>query len=126
MVQVAAGVKVGSTVHVATGVKVAAGVQVTGRGLEVDVAAAATMDAGAGEAGAAHAASSKASTIAIVVCRLIHPIVLVCIHSPPSLRPIIAYICTKDQFFYDKSSTFLEVVTILGSQPRTKVLPWAR
>jgi hypothetical protein len=65
VVQVAIGVKVGSTVQVGTGVKVAAGVQVARSGVKVDVTAAA--DCGVGETGAAHAASSKASTIAIVV-----------------------------------------------------------
>jgi len=82
VVQVAIGVKVGSTVHVATGVKVAAGVQVTGRGVSVDVSDAAATDRGVGEAGVVHAASSKASSIAIVVWRLVHRIVLV-VSAPP-------------------------------------------
>jgi hypothetical protein len=64
VVQVATGVKVGSTVQVATGVKVAAGVQVIGTCVSVAVAAA--RDAGVGEAGAAHATSKVATSIKIV------------------------------------------------------------
>jgi hypothetical protein len=67
VVQVATGVKVGSTVHVSTGVKVAAGVQVAGMGVGVDVTA--ERACGVGEAGSAHAASSKASSKAIVMWR---------------------------------------------------------
>jgi hypothetical protein len=67
MVQVATGVKVGTTVQVATGVKVAAGVQVMGGGVGVDVAAA--IDAGVGDAGPAQALKSRARTMTGVARR---------------------------------------------------------